>query len=40
LIRTGRDLSVIPGHRVAMNPESRDCGFALRAPRNDGVKQR
>src|SRR6202035_6047896 len=26
---------VIPGHRAAMNPESRDSRFALRAPRND-----
>src|SRR6516164_5285866 len=42
---------VIPGHRQrvratrgpmtgsAMNPEFRDSGFALRAPRNDGRSQ-
>src|SRR5215218_2575669 len=27
--------SVIPGRCAASNPESRDSGFALRAPRND-----
>src|ERR1700722_3990407 len=29
-------LSVIPGRCEASNPESRDSGLALRAPRNDG----
>jgi hypothetical protein len=28
--------AVIPGRCKASNPESRDSGFALRAPRNDG----
>src|SRR5262249_6274676 len=28
---------VIPGRCNASNPESRDSGFALRAPRNDGA---
>jgi hypothetical protein len=28
--------AVIPGQCAASNPESRDSGFALRAPRNDG----
>src|SRR5664279_336424 len=26
---------VIPGQSAGLNPESRDSGFALRAPRND-----
>jgi hypothetical protein len=30
-------LSVIPGRLDEANPESRDSGFALRAPRNDSV---
>src|SRR5437868_11012947 len=31
--------AVIPGRREATNPESRDSGFALRAPRNDTACQ-
>jgi hypothetical protein len=29
---------VIPGWSEGPDPESRDSGFALRAPRNDGGK--
>jgi hypothetical protein len=32
-----KPLAVIPGRCAASNPESRDSGFALRAPRNDGM---
>src|SRR5207245_5691661 len=31
--------SVIPGWSEGPDPESRDSGFALRAPRNDGGQQ-
>src|ERR1039458_1666669 len=34
--RSGDGLqAVIPGQPAGLNPESRDSGFALRAPRND-----
>src|SRR5450631_2429348 len=36
-MRADRDaIFVIPGRCEASNPESRDSGFVLRTPRNDG----
>src|SRR5438128_11788801 len=36
---TNNNISVIPGWSKGPDPESRDFGFALRAPRNDAREE-